>query len=80
MKEILEYLYQHKTLSKVEAKTILINMASGQYNHNQIASFLTIFMMRTITINELNGFREALLELCTPIDLNKFDPIDLCGT
>ncbi|MDO9260717.1 MAG: anthranilate phosphoribosyltransferase [Flavobacteriaceae bacterium] len=80
MKEILEYLYQHKTLSKEEAKSVLINIASGKYNHNQIASFLTAFIMRNITLNELNGFREALLELCTPIDLAAFDPIDLCGT
>lgn len=80
MKEILTYLYQHKTLSKEEAKSVLINIASGKYNHNQIASFLTAFIMRSITLNELNGFREALLELCTPIDLSAFDPIDLCGT
>lgn len=80
MKEILEYLYQHKTLSKEEAKSVLINIASGQYNHNQIASFLTAFIMRNITLSELNGFREALLELCTPIDLVAYDPIDLCGT
>lgn len=80
MKEILEHLYQHKTLSKEEAKSVLINIASGQYNYNQIASFLTAFIMRNITLNELIGFREALLELCTPIDLATFDPIDLCGT
>jgi anthranilate phosphoribosyltransferase len=80
MKEILEHLYQHKTLSKEEAKSVLINIASGQYNYNQIASFLTAFIMRNITLNELIGFSEALLELCTPIDLAAFDPIDLCGT
>lgn len=80
MKEILEYLYQHKTLSKEEAKSVLTNIASGYYNQHQIASFLTAFIMRNITLNELNGFREALLELCTPIDLAIFDPIDLCGT
>jgi anthranilate phosphoribosyltransferase len=80
MKEILEYLYQHKTLSKEEAKEILINIALGHYNHHQIASFLTAFIMRNITLNELSGFRAALLELCNSINLNEFDPIDLCGT
>ncbi len=80
MKEILEYLYQHKTLSKQAAKSVLINIASCSYNHNQIASFLTVFNMRSVTLDELKGFREALLELCTPIDLEAFDPIDLCGT
>ena len=37
-------------------------------------------MMRSITLEELEGFREALLELCVAIDLSEFTPIDLCGT
>jgi anthranilate phosphoribosyltransferase len=50
------------------------------YNPSQIASFLTVYMMRSITIDELAGFREALLELCIPINLKDYDTIDLCGT
>ena len=80
MKEILEHLYQHKTLSKSEAKSTLIKIASGQYNDYQIASFLTAFIMRNITLDELKGFREALRELAQPINLSSYDPMDLCGT
>jgi anthranilate phosphoribosyltransferase len=80
MKEILEHLYQHKTLSKAEAKTILIDIAAGKYNHYQIASFLTAFIMRNITLDELKGFREALLELCHRVNLSEYKVMDVCGT
>jgi len=80
MKEILEHLYQHKTLSKAEAKTILIDIASGKYNNYQIASFLTAFIMRNITLDELKGFREALLELCHHVNLSEYNAMDVCGT
>ncbi len=80
MKNILNRLIAHETLSKEEAKSVLVNISSGQYNPSQISSFLTVFMMRNITIEELSGFREALLELCIPIDFSDYDTIDLCGT
>ena len=80
MKTILNRLIQHETLSKEEAKSVLKNISSGSYNPSQIASFLTVFMMRNITIEELSGFREALLELCIPVDLSDYETIDLCGT
>src|SRR3989339_1223217 len=80
MKEILEHLYLHKTLSKAEAKTILIDIASGKYNLYQTASFLTAFIMRNITLDELKGFREALLELCHRVNLSEYNAMDVCGT
>jgi anthranilate phosphoribosyltransferase len=80
MKDILNYLYLHKTLNRDEAKMVLTNIAKDKYNHSQIASFLSVYMMRNITIEELSGFREALLELCTPVNLKDFNTIDLCGT
>ncbi len=80
MKETLNRLINHEILTKEDAKKILVNMANGDYNHSQIAAFLTVYMMRSITIEELEGFRDALLELCLAVDLQEFDPIDLCGT
>lgn len=80
MKTILNRLIQHEVLSKDEAKQMIINIADGQYNNEQIASFLTVYMMRSISLQELEGFREALIELCIAIDLSEFDTIDLCGT
>ncbi|WP_222983590.1 anthranilate phosphoribosyltransferase [Flagellimonas meishanensis] len=80
MKETLNKLINHEILPKEEAKQILVNIAKGDYNTSQIAAFLTVYMMRSITIEELEGFRDALLELCMAVDLSDYDPIDLCGT
>ena len=80
MKDIINKLISHKTLSKNEAKSILINISSGKFNNSLISSFLTVFMMRNITLEELQGFKEALLELCIRIDLSNYSTIDLCGT
>ena len=80
MKQILEHLYQHKTLSKSEAKETLTEISAGKYNHYQIASFLTAFIMRNITLEELKGFREALVELSRKVDLGNDAIMDLCGT
>ena len=80
MKETLNKLINHDILTKSEAKSILVHIAKGDYNDNQIAAFLTVYMMRSITIDELEGFRDALLELCLAVDLSAYDPIDLCGT
>ena len=80
MKTILNKLINHEVLTKEEAKNVLINISSGQYNPSQISAFLTVFMMRSITIDELSGFREALLELCIRVDLSAYNTIDLCGT
>ncbi len=80
MKETLNRLINHEILSKIDAKQILVNIAKGDYNTSQIAAFLTVYMMRSITIEELEGFRDALLELCLAVDLSEYNPIDLCGT
>ncbi|MGW1455382.1 anthranilate phosphoribosyltransferase [Salegentibacter agarivorans] len=80
MKELLNRLINHETISKDEAKQALFSISNGEYNESQIAAFLTVYMMRSITIEELEGFRDALLELCVAIDLSDYNPIDLCGT
>ena len=80
MKSTLNRLIRHELLSKEEARQIIVNIADGKYNSSQIASFLTVFMMRSISLQELEGFREALLELCIAINLSEFETIDLCGT
>lgn len=80
MKNIINRLINHEILSKEEAKSTLIEISNGNCNSHQIASFLTVYMMRHITIDELSGFREALLELCIPVDFSAYNTIDLCGT
>jgi anthranilate phosphoribosyltransferase len=80
MKKILQYLFEHKTLGRNEAKEIVVNMSAGQYNDAEIASFITVFLMRSITIEELQGFRDALLELCVKVDLKGYEVVDIVGT
>ena len=80
MKAILGKLFDHKKLSKSEAKEILVNISTGKYNESQIAAFITVYLMRPISVEELQGFREALLELCIPVDLEGVETIDVCGT
>ncbi|SMO70995.1 anthranilate phosphoribosyltransferase [Saccharicrinis carchari] len=80
MKEILKRLFEHKTLTQAEAKEVLINIAREKYNSSQVVAFLSVYMMRPISVQELGGFRDALLELCRRIDLSEFDAIDIVGT
>lgn len=80
MKNILEYLYQNGVLSRTEAADVLSGIGQNRYSEIEIASFLTVYLMREITPGELSGFRDALLELCIKIDLSGYDAIDVCGT
>jgi anthranilate phosphoribosyltransferase len=80
MKALLNRLIAHESLNKEEAKQILIEISEGKYDSHQVAAFMTIFMMRSITVDELAGFQEALQSLCIAVDVSDFDPIDLCGT
>lgn len=80
MKKILQYLFEHKTLGREQAKEILLNMSRGQYNESEMSAFITVFLMRSITIDELQGFRDALLELCVKVDMSGFRIMDIVGT
>jgi len=79
MKEVLTELIEHKALSKEKAREVLIDLASGKFNASQTSAFMTVYMMRGITVDELAGFRDAMLELCIAV---KFDEpvMDVCGT
>ncbi len=80
MREILQSLFANHRLSRQEARDVLIEISEEKYNDAQLASFLTVFKMRPITMYELQGFRDALLELCLSIDLGGIDSIDIVGT
>lgn len=80
MKKILQYLFEHKTLSANAAKDVLLNISKGMYSEHEVSAFITVFLMRSITIDELQGFRDALLELCVPVDLSDYETIDIVGT
>ena len=80
MKELLQELFKGKRLSFEEAKEVLLDVGKGNSNNSLISSFLTVFMMRGIEGQELEGFRSAMLELCNPIDLGDIKTMDMCGT
>ncbi|RZK60325.1 MAG: anthranilate phosphoribosyltransferase [Pedobacter sp.] len=80
MKQILNHLFENKTFSKEEAQRILTSIALGEFNSSQIAAFITAYGMRNITVDELQGFRDAMLDLCLKINLSDFELVDLCGT
>lgn len=80
MKQILQYLFNHHTLSKSEAKAVLIDLAQNKFNPTEITAFMSIFLMRNITLNELEGFREALLQMAVPVNIDSANAVDIVGT
>src|SRR5215467_14541693 len=80
MKKILQLLFEHKTLSSAQAKEVLLNIGKGTYNEHEVTAFMTVYLMRSITIEELQGFRDALLELCVRVDFNGIPTLDIVGT
>jgi anthranilate phosphoribosyltransferase len=80
MKKVLQYLFEHKNLNRTAARDVLVNIGRGMYNEHEVTAFMTVFLMRSITIEELQGFRDALLELCVKADLNGFETMDIVGT
>ena len=80
MKAILNQLFEHQKLTEQQAYDVLTKIGNGAYNSSQIASFLTVYLMRNISVDELKGFQKALLDLCLKMDFSEFNTIDLCGT
>lgn len=80
MKEILRHLFEYKSFSRKEAYEILTNIATGKYDTHQIAAFMTAYGMRSIRVEELGGFRDAMYDLCLKMEFAGYDLIDMCGT
>ena len=80
MKTILNNLFEHKTLSQSEAKEVLFNIAAEKYNASQVSAFMSVYLMRSITVEELSGFRDAMLDLCLKTEFASNESIDIVGT
>lgn len=80
MKEILQYLFNHNTLSRSEAKATMIEIAHNKFNDAEVTAFISVFLMRNITLNELEGFRQALLQMAVPVQIDAADALDIVGT
>lgn len=73
-------MFEHKNLTRNEARDVLLNIADGRYNDCQLSAFMTVFLMRSITTEELSGFRDALLLRRHPVDFGDVKAIDIVGT
>jgi anthranilate phosphoribosyltransferase len=80
MKKILKHLFEHKVLSREQAQEIMLNIARNAYNETELAALMTVYLMRSITIDELQGFRDGLLELALPVNLGDYEVMDIVGT
>lgn len=80
MKELLYKMFEQKNLTRDEAHDVLLNIADSKYNNEQLAAFMTVFLMRSITTDELAGFRDAILERRVPVDFGEEKAIDIVGT
>ena len=80
MKQILNRLFDHQSLTRAEASEVMTNIANGKYNESQIAAFISVYLMRSIELDEVIGFRDALLGMAVKMDLSEFDPLDIVGT
>lgn len=80
MKQILYRLFEHQYLGREEARKILGEIAAGKYPDTQVAALITVFLMRSISVEELSGFRDALMEMRLDIDLSEYSPVDIVGT
>ena len=80
MKDLLYRLFEHQYLGREEAQKVLAGIAEGKYNAEQVSALITVFLMRSISVDELAGFRDALLSMRIPVDLSEYKPIDIVGT
>ena len=80
MKNLLYRLFEHQYLGREEARNVLADIADGKYNSEQISALITVFLMRSISVDELVGFRDALLSMRVPVDLSEYKPVDIVGT
>ncbi|MDB5201392.1 MAG: trpD [Ferruginibacter sp.] len=80
MKKILQQLFDYKTLTRAEARSVLVDISRNAYSETEISAFITVYLMRSITLDELEGFKDALLELALPVDLGGLAVLDIVGT
>lgn len=80
MKEILYKLFDYHYLTREEAKKVLFDIVNGDVPDTQVASLITSFLMRNISVDEILGFRDALLDTRVQVDLSEYRPLDIVGT
>ena len=80
MKEYLLKLIEGATFTQEEAHTIMLNIIDGKYNEQQIAALLMAIQTRGVTVDELLGLRQGLLETGKRVDFDSYNTLDIVGT
>ncbi len=80
MKEYLMKMVEGQTLTRQEAHDVLVGITQEKYNDCQIAALLMGMQTRGVTVEELLGFRDGLLETGKRINLDDYDTLDIVGT
>ena len=80
MKEILTKLLNHELLSREEMRQVLVGITKSEYPTEQVTALLTALQMRGVTVDELLGFRDGILETGVPVPLHCDRYIDVVGT
>lgn len=80
MKDILNACIEGKTLTEIEAKTVMDDIMAGKATQSQIASFLTVLRFRGETVEEMTGFTRSMRDHVVTIPHTESFVIDTCGT
>ncbi len=80
MRHALQKLLSHEHLSREEMKNILVGITHSDYPNEQVTALLTALQMRGVTVDELLGFRDGILETGVPVPLRCERYIDVVGT
>ncbi|PHR44618.1 MAG: anthranilate phosphoribosyltransferase [Fluviicola sp.] len=80
MQATLTQLIQHRSLTKSQAKEIILGIGKDAFSDHEIVGLMVSLQTRSLTLDEIQGFREALLELAITPDIDASNAIDLCGT
>lgn len=80
MKEILDKVLEHERLTREQTRDIIVGITQGEYPGEQISALLTGLQMRGVTVDELLGFRDGILQTGIPAKLDCDRYIDVVGT
>ena len=80
MKQYLQKVLSRETLTQDDTRTILLNITKEQYPSEQISALLAMLQYRGVAVDELIGFRQAMMDTRVPVDFSPYKPIDIVGT
>ena len=80
MKQYLELLIEGHELSRNDTYNIMLNITREKYSVQEISALLMGIQMRGVSVDELLGFRDGLLDTGKSIDLSNYNTLDIVGT